>query len=50
MFFLGLGNPAAAISGLVHTPTSDADERAIGIVTRAMAMWLPTRLAAPANQ
>lgn len=49
MFFLGVANPAAGISGLVHTPTFAADERAIGNGTRAMANWLAIRLAALAD-
>ena len=44
MFFLGVANPVAGLSGIVHTPTFAADERAIGIGTRAMAGWLAERL------
>jgi amidohydrolase len=46
MFFLGVANRTAGISGIVHTPTFAADEHAIGIGTRAMAGWLATRLTA----
>ncbi len=44
MFVLGVANPAAGLSGIVHTPTFAADERAIGIGTRAMAGWLANRI------
>jgi amidohydrolase len=49
MFFLGVANRSAGIDGIVHTPTFAADERAIGIGTRAMAGWLATRLTAFAS-
>lgn len=44
MFFVGVANPAAGQSGIVHTPTFAADERAIALGVRAMAGWLATRL------
>lgn len=44
MFFVGVANPAAGLSGIVHTPTFAADERAIALGVRAMAGWLATRL------
>lgn len=44
MFFVGVANPAAGLSGIVHTPTFAADERAIALGARAMAGWLATRL------
>jgi metal-dependent amidase/aminoacylase/carboxypeptidase family protein len=46
MFFLGVADPAAGLSGIVHTPTFAADERAIALGTRVMAGWLATRLTA----
>jgi metal-dependent amidase/aminoacylase/carboxypeptidase family protein len=49
MFILGVANPAAGLSGIVHTPTFAADERAIALGTRVMAGWLATRLTALDN-
>jgi metal-dependent amidase/aminoacylase/carboxypeptidase family protein len=46
MFFIGVANRAAGLSGIVHTPTFAADERAIALGVRAMAGWLATRLLA----
>lgn len=46
MFYLGVGDAAAGLSGLPHHPAFDPDERAIGIGVRAMAALLCHRITA----
>ena len=46
MFALGVGDPAAGLSGLPHHPAFDPDERAIGIGVRTMAALLCHRITA----
>jgi metal-dependent amidase/aminoacylase/carboxypeptidase family protein len=44
MFWLGVADPEHGINGLPHSPDFQADERAIAIGARAMAMLLRRRL------
>ncbi len=46
MFYLGVANPEAGMSGVPHSPDFAADERAIGIGVRVMAGFLSVRLEA----
>jgi metal-dependent amidase/aminoacylase/carboxypeptidase family protein len=48
MFILGVANPKRGIAGVPHSPTYDADEKAIPIGTKAMSLVLwPLRATEP---
>jgi metal-dependent amidase/aminoacylase/carboxypeptidase family protein len=44
MFYLGVANPEAGITGVLHSPGFAADDHAVGIGVRAMARLLVSRL------